>query len=1110
MERIEKFGRSGRLSSAARALNELAAMEVAQGVIPSPASALSMDAMRTLIAALYPQRPTEVIADNGETVTSQQKAEVRELTSVVQLDKGDIVKAFYKLDPDSAQGMSGWTNGLIRNLFGKNGRNGLEEDVEKYLIPLFNKILRGKLPRTFWTSSRATFIPKSNDPGQYRPLGIGEVWYRFFGKSLMQHFAEVITPAFQTGADFLPLQLGCCVRGGCEIAARTCQLAYDSCDDNIIVSLDIKNAYQTVKRSEIMAQLLNKYRTLAPLFEWAYGDDSPLFLANGTSVGYAYTGVKQGDPLGAFFFCHGLQPALKEIEERVARASELSNHPPQEPLSTAGLNLGGIESGTREVGILAYIDDINLFTHVNSAVAVAKIAKEVLARYGFTLSTRKCYFLGRQAELLKDELDFQIAVDGLKILGNPVGSVNFRIQSVGEILRQQLQPLASIHHIRHLTALAFQILRKCINSRPNYLSRIVEPHGEVNHLFQLFDLHVNAAITCLSGYRSRPGIENFWDIHHLVMTPFLRSLPTSLGGLGMPLHGGLAGALGCLRSRAITHRFLDRNSAYAPLVEDLSNPAKLPWKEVKLMESKDIRHWQFFQTGESALANSWFATQVLRQAGSKVAIFFPKSWSEAKRLFARDSTNFGAMSQSQSQDNFLECASSSEAVSGRLAERGDVSLRAALEAIADSKEIERVISDQHRQDQQWLLQELRVKLKWFDCAAWLLHSSYDKSGAIFNKIDGAGYFEGLTFTQEEFKETLNMRLMLPQFQLLQDTDTDSYVCDCGAYVDLCKERFHCLGCTEMQKIFNTRHAVVVKRLNEAMHNEKLPFVIPLSGESGVRKEYQLPIRDDASNRRADLGFVGANQVRFVVDVAIMAPTARSYTNVNQYAACQVKDGAHVHIERQKERRYESHIHPESPSSFTYSLIPFIIDCTGNMGADTIHFFREQNMTEHRRKVATRRVQSVVAVYSARIRKGHSQLHIPPVNAAGLRIREVGRERLRKKRGRPPLTAEQRAAKVSRGTRNVAAVNGGGILESNDGIMPTESATGALAGSENISFSIQNGSNLGSDNGSGIIYNFSSSSSSSLLQSMEPRQQETITLEEEINPRQTYGIESPAM
>ncbi len=314
----------------------------------------------------------------------------------------------------------------------------------------------------------------------------------------------------------------------------------------------------------------------------------------------------------------------------------------------------------------------------------------------------------------------------------------------------------------------------------------------------------------------------------------------------------------------------------------------------------------------------------------------------------------------------------------------------------------------------------------------------------------------------------------------------------------------------MQKIFNTRHATVVKRLNEAMHSEKLPFVIPLSGESGVRKEYQLPVRDDASNRRADLGFIGANQVRFVVDVAIMAPTARSYTNADQYASDQVKNGAHVHIERQKERRYKSHIHPESPSSFTYSLIPFIIDCTGNMGTDTIHFFREQNMTDHRRKVAIRRVQSVVAVYSARIRKGHTQLHIPPVNSTGLRIREVGTERLRKKRGRPPLTAEQRAAKVSRGTRNVAAINGDGIMESNDGIISTESANIALGSSENISFSIQNGSNLGSDNGGGIIHNFSSSSSNSLLQSRESRQQETITLEEEINPRQTYGIESPTM
>jgi len=514
---------------------------------------------------------------------------VRNLTNEpVSLTETDIVTAFYKLDPDSAQGMSGWTNNLIKQLFGRTGKDVLKEYVNRCIRPLFNKILAGKMPRAFWTTSRATFIPKASDPTQLRPLGIGEVWYRFFGRSLMVHFADVIFEANSVSADFLPYQLGCCVRGGCEIAARATQMAYDSGDgNNIVISLDIKNAYQTVKRSSIMDNLLESYSTLTKLFLWAYGEDSPLFLANGAHVGNAHTGVKQGDPLGAFFFCHGLQPALKEIHVKVDAARDLPNEGVRLPGSTNGLNRGGLENGASRVGMLAYIDDITLYTNVESALAVARIAKSVLERWGFRLSASKCHFLGKRAETLKDiqeDLGFNIHKDGLKLLGNPVGTKRYRLEAIGKILQSQLEPLTALHTIRHLTTLAFQILRKCINSRATYLARVAEPHLEAKHLFQLFDLHINAGLTCLTGYRSREGCANFWDVQHLVLTPYLRALPTSLGGLGMPLHGGLAGAYGCLRSRLMTQTFLERETAYFGSL--LAEKSK--WSRVNLVESKDI------------------------------------------------------------------------------------------------------------------------------------------------------------------------------------------------------------------------------------------------------------------------------------------------------------------------------------------------------------------------------------------------------------------------------------------------------------------------------------------------------------------------------------------
>ncbi len=81
------------------------------------------------------------------------------------------------------------------------------------------------------------------------------------------------------------------LRVGYDVKLRlNYQFAYDG---SIILFLWIFKM-QIKLRSEIMTQLISQY-----------GDDSPLFLANDTSVGYACTGAKPGDLLGIFFSVTG-------------------------------------------------------------------------------------------------------------------------------------------------------------------------------------------------------------------------------------------------------------------------------------------------------------------------------------------------------------------------------------------------------------------------------------------------------------------------------------------------------------------------------------------------------------------------------------------------------------------------------------------------------------------------------------------------------------------------------------------------------------------------------------------------------------------------------------
>ena len=73
------------------------------------------------------------------------------------------------------------------------------------IAKLFNKILQDpeKMGRSIWTDFRAVLLEKESvgDIKKYRPLGIGEAWYRLFAKALMM----------QVGADvgglLKPLQL---------------------------------------------------------------------------------------------------------------------------------------------------------------------------------------------------------------------------------------------------------------------------------------------------------------------------------------------------------------------------------------------------------------------------------------------------------------------------------------------------------------------------------------------------------------------------------------------------------------------------------------------------------------------------------------------------------------------------------------------------------------------------------------------------------------------------------------------------------------------------------------------------------------------------------------
>jgi hypothetical protein len=157
----------------------------------------------------------------------------------------------------SAAGPSAWTYAAIRAIFFEN--EGVSEAVVGPILSMFcNAMLAGKLQREVWLRSRAILIPKKD--GSWRPLCIGEAWYRFVGRAAMLAHGKIV------GEVLSPLQLGCGISSGCEIAGRIGQIALATDPNIVLISLDLKNAFSTLRRKLVMRGILRSSPNLAKWF----------------------------------------------------------------------------------------------------------------------------------------------------------------------------------------------------------------------------------------------------------------------------------------------------------------------------------------------------------------------------------------------------------------------------------------------------------------------------------------------------------------------------------------------------------------------------------------------------------------------------------------------------------------------------------------------------------------------------------------------------------------------------------------------------------------------------------------------------------------------------
>ena len=295
-----------------------------------------------------------------------------------------------------------------------------------------------------------------------------------------------------------PVQLGVGVSGGVEIVVHAATHFLHSLDDypeNILLALDVKNAFNSVDRRAIREQICTHFPSLLQYFDWTYGAPTKLYDGKGVYLFDSCCGVKQGDSMSAFWFSLATLPTLKEVKELYP-----------------------------EVNVMAIMDDVTLMGKDDDVLGAYEYLKREWRTINLTLVPSKTVCVCDSANNLSierlTELNIKIQ-DGHILLGAPVGTKNFELEHIHrkfETFTRTVDCIASLP-----IDLAIPLLRSCIITKPNYLIRVCHPDN-VARASKEFD-----------GIMSR-ALSKICEVHEFIFDQYaneIRGLPAYLGGIGI-------------------------------------------------------------------------------------------------------------------------------------------------------------------------------------------------------------------------------------------------------------------------------------------------------------------------------------------------------------------------------------------------------------------------------------------------------------------------------------------------------------------------------------------------------------------------------------------------
>ena len=141
----------------------------------------------------------------------------------------------------------------------------------------------------------ATLIALGKKDGGVRPIAVGCTLRRLASKCACNSVKQAMA------ALMAPHQFGFGIPLGAEAAVHATRVyLQDMPDHHLLLKLDFRNAFNSLRRDKMLLAVCEKAPQLFPLVHSAYSAPSSLFIQDKTIL--SAEGVQQGDPLGPLLF----------------------------------------------------------------------------------------------------------------------------------------------------------------------------------------------------------------------------------------------------------------------------------------------------------------------------------------------------------------------------------------------------------------------------------------------------------------------------------------------------------------------------------------------------------------------------------------------------------------------------------------------------------------------------------------------------------------------------------------------------------------------------------------------------------------------------------------